>query len=435
MTTILVVSVGGSHQPIVTAISSLRPDRVIFVCSDGPKGSKSQVVGEGTPCEVRKGNEIIERLKNIPTQLKLNGFDPDSDLVLVQNPDDLSECYQAISEKICALQRESPGINLRVDYTGGTKTMSLALGLAAIDCGVQLFLTTSIVRENLIRVETGEFTELASISAITIKRKIEQFLPIFLRQYNYPAAIAELNNLLQSIDLPSEVKPHIRELRNFCTGLDAWDRFDHTQAWELLEPHMKQMKRLGLFLKRVMSSRVAIDPEFESCDGIPGHGYEIVEDLLLNADRRAAQQRYDDAVGRLYRALELLAQIRLYQTYNIQTGDVNLEKLPETLREEYASKHIAPNGRIQLALRNSYELLSHFSNDSIGGLYQEQKNSIINALQIRNHSLFAHGFQPITAKDYQNVNAAFGGLIQAGIKAVIPPKLNYLPVQFPIVIE
>jgi hypothetical protein len=33
-----------------------------------------------------------------------------------------------------------------------------------------------------------------------------------------------------------------------------------------------------------------------------GHGYEIVEDLLLNAERRAMQDRYDDAVGRLYRA-------------------------------------------------------------------------------------------------------------------------------------
>jgi hypothetical protein len=49
-----------------------------------------------------------------------------------------------------------------------------------------------------------------------------------------------------------------------------------------------------------------------------GHGYEIVEDLLLNAERRAMQDRYDDAVGRLYRALELLVQIRLLQTYDIK---------------------------------------------------------------------------------------------------------------------
>ena len=40
-------------------------------------------------------------------------------------------------------------------------------------------------------------------------------------------------------------------------------------------------------------------------------GYEKVGDLLRNAERRAAQSRFDDAVARLYRALELFAQLRL----------------------------------------------------------------------------------------------------------------------------
>jgi hypothetical protein len=48
MPKILLVTVGGSFQPIVTAIGTLSPDRVIFICSDGDKGSKSQVIGEGT---------------------------------------------------------------------------------------------------------------------------------------------------------------------------------------------------------------------------------------------------------------------------------------------------------------------------------------------------------------------------------------------------
>ena len=44
MPKILLITVGGSHQPIVTAIRDLQPDRVIFLCSDGAKGSKSQVM-------------------------------------------------------------------------------------------------------------------------------------------------------------------------------------------------------------------------------------------------------------------------------------------------------------------------------------------------------------------------------------------------------
>ena len=51
MATLLLITVGGSPAPILTAINSLRPDRIIFICSDGPRGSLSQIVGEGTPCE------------------------------------------------------------------------------------------------------------------------------------------------------------------------------------------------------------------------------------------------------------------------------------------------------------------------------------------------------------------------------------------------
>jgi hypothetical protein len=84
MLKILLITVGGSHQPIVTAISSLNPDRVIFLCSDGPKGSKSQVIGEGKPCEVRRGTEVIDKLPNIPTQVGLGDrFQQDRDLVLI----------------------------------------------------------------------------------------------------------------------------------------------------------------------------------------------------------------------------------------------------------------------------------------------------------------------------------------------------------------
>lgn len=81
--------------------------------------------------------------------------------------------------------------------------------------------------------------------------------------------------------------------------------------------------------------------------------YEIVEDLLLNAKRRVAQELYDDAVERLYRALELLAQIRL-STYNIKTGDVDIQQLPESLQAKYADPTLrSQDGKIQLALNKA----------------------------------------------------------------------------------
>jgi hypothetical protein len=50
--TTLYLTVGGSHQPLVTAIQSLRPQRVVFFCTDrdpatDQPGSRTQVEGKG----------------------------------------------------------------------------------------------------------------------------------------------------------------------------------------------------------------------------------------------------------------------------------------------------------------------------------------------------------------------------------------------------
>lgn len=430
----LLVTVGGSPKPILTTIETLQPDRVLFLCSAGSRGSESQVIGTGTPCEIRQGAEIIERLPNIPTQARLTHFDPDRDLIRIQNPDDLSECYNATVSTIRTLQQQQPNNQLIADYTGGTKTMSVALAMAALDYGITLYLTTNTTRENLFRVERGEATERARTALVTVDRIIEQVMPRLLQQYNYPAATAELNALLQSMELPSESSRRIRELRDCCLGFDAWDRFDHVEAWRSLQPYMKasEIRPLGLFLKRVISSRAAIDPHFSSADGMNGQGYEIVEDLLLNADRRAIQDRYDDAVGRLYRALELLVQIRLLQTYDIKTGDVDRQKLPASLQEKYADPALrSRDGKLQLALTRSYVLLSELPDDPLGKLYLQDADRIQNALQIRNYSLFAHGFTPITKASYHTLSDVFVGFIQSGIVAITAPAASTTLSQFP----
>jgi CRISPR-associated protein (TIGR02710 family) len=434
MSKILIVTVGGSHQPIVTAIGSFQLDRVVFLCSDG---SKSQVIGEGTPCEVRRGTEVVERLPNIPKQAGIgDSFQPDRDLILVTQPDDLSECYLKASSAIQKLQQELQDVEIMADYTGGTKSMSVGLAMAALDYHVKLLVTTAN-RTNIIKVDRGELTEQATVAPLIAQRTIEQFLPIVLQQYNYPAARAELKRLLASMVLPSDMKRRIQDLYACCSGLDAWDRFEHQEAIQFLQPQMKrpEIKLLGLFLKCVINSRGKIDEKFDVSNGTQGHGYEIVQDLLLNAQRRAAQERYDDAVGRLYRALELLAQIRLLKSHSIKTDDVDTQQLPEPLRGEYEKMRLPDKGKIQLALRSSYELLSKLPNDMLGQLYLESARKILKVLETRNNSLFAHGFQPITGSDYQKVNEVIVNFVQSGIAAVIPPKSKSEALQFPTTLE
>ncbi|MCM1983648.1 TIGR02710 family CRISPR-associated CARF protein [Lyngbya confervoides] len=433
MSKVLFLTVGGSPAPLISAVNNLRPQRVVFICSDGPRGSISQVLQDGTPCEIREGTTVKDRLPNLPTHLQLGDrFHPETDVVALPDPDDLSDAYQQICAKILEVRQTTPEAELAADYTGGTKTMSLALGTAAIDHQVSLYLT-SANRINLIRVDRGEATERASTLKPILQRTLHQVIPGLLEQYDYPAIASQLQDLLQTYELPKEDKVHIRMQRQIWQGFDAWDRFDHEAAWHLLAPHIRILQPHALFLKRVIGSRALIDPEFTPEEKTRGTGYELVQDLLLNAERRVKQQRYDDAVGRLYRALELFAQIHLLKEYGLRTGDVDIELLPSPLREGYESQRQSRTGKIQLALLQSYEVLGQMeaADASLGGLYRQQKEALIDALRVRNFSLFAHGFQPVGQNTYEAFSQVVVGFIQAGLQQVCAGSKGHLPLQFP----
>ncbi|WP_334311912.1 hypothetical protein [Aphanizomenon sp. CS-733/32] len=168
----------------------------------------------------------IEKLPNIVNQIGLGDkFQRDRDIILIEEPDDLSECYLKASLCIQNIQQNVTDAQMMADYTGGTKSMSVGLAMASVDYQLTLYVTTA-VRTNIIKVERGELTGQASVAPVVAQRTIEQFLPIFLQQYNYPAAIAQLRRLLSSMALPPDIKRQIQTLYACCSGLDAWDRFE-----------------------------------------------------------------------------------------------------------------------------------------------------------------------------------------------------------------
>jgi CRISPR-associated protein (TIGR02710 family) len=128
-----------------------------------------------------------------------------------------------------------------------------------------------------------------------------------------------------------------------------------------------------------------------------------VQDLLDNARRRAAEHRHDDAVARLYRAIEAIAQIRLRENHGVSdTKAVPLDQLPETLRQEWTSR--ARDGAVMLGLRDAYRLLNELG-DELGrqfvdcGLDDEERSPLV----ARNASILAHGFAPVGDKTYNQL--------------------------------
>jgi len=397
----LFVTVGGSPQPIITAIESLTPQRVVFICSGGKNSSVDQVTGAGCPCLISEKGKLVKKLPNIPEYCKLGDtFDTERDIMIVEDMDDLGSCYSEILKKIIEVKNES--YTILTDYTGGTKTMSAALAMAALDEDSRLFLTTGI-RKDLIKVSRGEHTEDVNTSEIHVEKIVRQIREMHLKRHDYSGAVFQLSDLLRTKTLSKQSKQRIRRLIKYNSAFELWDRFSHRQAWELLEDSLDDafIRPFALQLKRVIQSRRAIDPDYAEAPGMQGHGYELIEDLLKNAQRRESQSRYDDAVGRIYRALELMIQLYLKKEYDILTGDVDLSKLPDTAREKYEVFRAHDSGPIQISLKRSYELLFDLSDKKLQPLYQTNANRIEGILSIRNYSLFAHGFKSISKEQYE----------------------------------
>ena len=420
-----IVSVGGSHQPVLTSLRAQTPDRAIFFCS---KKSKGTIDGPGKPCEIWKDGQCIEKQPSITVQAGLS--EGSYDVWAVDDPDDLEECYNRVAEGLRGLLANDVQHEIGVDYTGGTKTMSVALAMAALDRGLKLMLTTG-PRTDLVKVRNGQITERAGTSEIRLDRFLRDGLPRRLATFDYAAASDDINKVLSEVATGSERKKKLRVLITWTRALEAWDRFEHSESVELLEPHQRvqEVRNHLSVLKSVLASRAILESQSRS-DQRPRdcHGYEALEDLVLNARRRRAQLCYDDAVGRLYRSLELLAQLRLRQSYDISTGGVKPEQVPEAFRPKLRVE----NGFAKLGLMDSFTLLHELNDQEVGGLFGERKGALQNSLQVRNFSILAHGFTPVNESTFREFSQVVEGLILEALGRITARGKSYiLPRQLP----
>jgi CRISPR-associated protein (TIGR02710 family) len=148
------------------------------------------------------------------------------------------------------------------------------------------------------------------------------------------------------------------------------------------------------------------------------HNYELTHDLLANSGRRAQQGKYDDAVARIYRALEALAQTRLKKEYEIDTANVASATIQAYAKHQIPAKFTGRD-TFELGMISAYELLELFD-DAVGKTWTAYSARIRDNIQFRNNSILAHGFTPVTVGQYtgfrQLVDAFVGDIRKNNIK-------------------
>jgi len=278
---LLVCTVGGSPQPVVTAVRELGPVFVCFLCTDrdpgtGQPGSRVQVERPSPPA--------------IPTEA---GLEPDAYELRVVPADEIDGVVEVALEVFKDLAERFPGLPITADYTGGTKTMTAGLILAALErTDVGLRLTTG-ARSDLERVHDGTEAGITALTAgVRLRRAMAPYIEAW-EHYGYGASARGLARIPQPNHPIHRGKWQIA--KDLSAAFDAWDRFDHQRAAVLLE---RYRPRIGQYagqyagrLRKFLQILCAANDE-------PRQEPARLLDLWLNASRRAAQGRYDDAVAR-----------------------------------------------------------------------------------------------------------------------------------------
>ncbi|MBO6109306.1 MAG: TIGR02710 family CRISPR-associated protein, partial [Methanobrevibacter sp.] len=129
----------------------------------------------------------------------------------------------------------------------------------------------------------------------------------------------------------------------------------------------------------------------------------ILASLINNSIRRAEGYNYDDAIARLYRSFELIAQIKLTK-YNIKSSDVDTSILLENnVSQEFIEdlEKTREDGKIRIGLAKDFLLLNELG-DELGKYYVENESKIKNLTIKRNNSILAHGLDSQTKEDFDD---------------------------------
>lgn len=392
--TLLICTVGGSPEPVVAALKQWRPARVCFVHTPQTKG------------------DIDERI--VPAVRK-EGVDLDAgryDTFELPDGQDLAGCLERLRQltpEVRGWAARGSGFQVVVDFTGGTKCMSASLGLQASrwPCLFSYVGGTERTKDGVGVVVSGteKIVHQANPWDALGHQAVEDFVVLF-DQHAFVAASNAACDAKKRVSLPDR-KREFAVLEQLAKAFDAWDRFDHRSSRTAFDNVAKSANDLRAVLSPHKGDRV-----LEAIRGLANHVGALrdaapptrhhVLDLLANAKRRKEEGRLDDAVARLYRAIEAVAQVALRERYEIEsTEQVPLERIPATVRLEWAAR--ARDGVVALGLQDAYKFLVSL-NDPLG---EEFTNAGLHGTQsplvARNRSILAHGFECVGGRSFDKL--------------------------------
>ena len=363
-------------EGISYALRHRRPDYITFIATEGSKE------------------------KTLPQVLdSLNLSEEEYECRIVTDENDVEKCTLEFLEAIQSLHRKGfESDNLVADFTSGTKAMSAALVAAGLEGSVGELSYIAGERGDDGRVISGTERPVSlEPNRLTIRRLMAKAVELF----NAPRfdTCLDLLGQIAQVSRLKDVNTAVKVFETLARGYRAWDRFDYKGATEILN----KLTGNPLLSDWSLKSRLERHKVFLYQVQKNNYGVERATDLWHSAEKRQKEGRYDDAMARQYRLIEYIAQVRLFVNYNeLETDNLDIDRLPETLRDKY-NKRRNPAGKVSLGLYETYDLLRDLD-DELGVLFISTfrgKGDLKKVLGMRNLSILAHGFNPVSKEGYE----------------------------------
>lgn len=411
----LILSCGGTINPLIKSIIKYKSDLIYFLHSED---SFANVM------------EILSIFK-VLEELKLFDFHLNCKFKLIKEYQDIEKVFSVSNEIITELHDES--YDIRIDFTGGTKPMSAGLILASIGKNCKY---------SYIGTENEQGREKKGLGQVKdgFELAIEQNDPYesyaifefnkgktFFDEYQFKAAKSNFEDAIKK-----SKSEHLKKLAKIYLAIvesyDLWDKFaikksKNVMLFKPLKYVLKEIngdeyanshfsKKYPHFIRQIEENINFLEMKISDNKRKRVNEKNInyyLPDLLNNAQRRIDEGKYDDAVARLYRAIELIAQIQL-----TREGLIDLDRIPDKVFKIKKSEiHNLPQDLpikddvmswyeftkspeedvFKIGLCKSYLLLKGLGCD-FAERYIEDKNTQ-NNINLRNGSILAHGLERI----------------------------------------
>lgn len=376
----ILVSVGGAPAPVLHVLRQHRPANVWYFCSEGSRINADDI------------------------QAQLD-WHPQARFIEVKRFEELGPCYRELRRTIPAILAEKKihPSEVLVDYTGGTKTMSAAVVLAASELFDQFSYVGGEQREKgglgvtvdgreRVLYQTNPWSDLAI-------REVERARDLW-KGCQFEAAA----NTLQEVSKHVPQRLRFEAIAGLADAMAARHRLDFHTAVTGLGPLIGKLPALfdgredhGLieWVKDALQICVACSKS------MPDELF--LRELLDNTLRTANQGRFEDAAARLYRAMEMRGQIWLTDAtenlfVNGRCKKENVMKIPDAMK---SLPFCQPNieGGVKLSLEHLYLALAALGHEKATAIAHDislDKNSRWRiATENRNASILAHGVQSI----------------------------------------